>query len=327
VGTRDNGGTEPLVSVIVPTYGRDANHFRAALRSVFAQTHWSLEVIVVDDAPTPVALPEDPPVPIRRIRADHDGVAAARNSGIEAADGAFLAFLDDDDRWRPRKIERQIAALREGGPAVSVVVSGQQFVDGADEPIGTAAPSVDGDATVDLLCGRVNVAFSTLLVRMSAVEAAGGLDERFAAWEDLEWCLRLSTVGEFRSVSAPLVVRRDGEHDQLTDDFPEMRDCAYPLFLEKHRQLAAEHGPTVERQFVAALSRLLGGEGLDNGHYTDARRYLWRSIRHDPRSPATYLYFLLSLGGRYTYQPAKALKRRLAAGGRTAGTIPTEGTH
>jgi len=310
-----NDASSPLVSVVIPTYGRDPGLFRAALRSAFAQTCPRIEVVVVDDAPDPVErLVEDPPVDVRYVRDAHDGVAAARNSGIEAATGRFVAFLDDDDRWHPEKVERQVARFREGGPAVGVVVTGQQYVDERGDPVGATEPTVSGDATVALLTGGVNCATSTLMVRADAIEAAGGFDERFDVWEDLEWCVRLSRVCEFRSVPDPLVYRRDADHEQLTDDFEEMRDRAYPLFVEKHRDLAAEYGPRTEDRIVASLSLILGGEALESGRYAEARRFLLRSLRRNPREARAYLYLALAVGGRFAYGPAKYLKRRLASG-------------
>jgi GT2 family glycosyltransferase len=165
------------------------------------------------------------------------------------------------------------------------------------------------------------------MIRAEAAAQTGGLDERFNVWEDLEWCLRLSNAWKFRSVPEPLVLRREGKYDQLTDNFVEMRDRTYSLFLEKHRPLAAKYGPSAERALVASLSRILGGEGLDNGHYADARRYLIRSIRYDPWSLTSYLYLLLSLGGRYTYRPANYLKRRLAGAGTADRFDSSEGSH
>jgi glycosyltransferase involved in cell wall biosynthesis len=311
----DSDDSSPLVSVVIPTYGRNPGLFRAALRSVFAQTYPRLEVVVVDDASEPVErFVDDPPVDVRYIREGHQGVAAARNSGIAAATGRFVAFLDDDDRWLPEKVERQVTAFRDGGPAVGVVVTGQQYVDERGDPVGTTEPTVRGDATVTLLTGGVNCATSTLMVRADAIEAAGGFDERFDVWEDLEWCVRLSRVCEFESVPDPLVRRRDAGHEQLTDDFEEMRDRAYPLFVEKHRDLAAGYGPRTEDRTIASLSLILGGEALESDRYAEARRFLLRSLRRNPLEARTYLYLSLAVGGRFAYEPAKYLKRRLASG-------------
>lgn len=303
--------TRPTVSVVLPTYGRDESFFCAALHSVFDQTYQDLEIVVVDDAPVPIDVGADPPVPVRQIREDHNGVAEARNTGIEAATGEFVAFLDDDDRWQPQKVERQLAAFHEGGEDIGVVVTGQRYIDDNDDTVGLVRPSVRGDATVDLLHGRVNCATSSLMVRATAAAETGGLDERLDIWEDWEWCIRLSESWKFRSIPDPLVLRRVGEYEQLTDNFEEMRDHAYPLFLRKHRPLAARYGPAVERGLVASLSVTLGNAGLGNGYYADARRSLLRSIRYNPRSTQPYLYLLLALGGRYTYEPAKYLKRLL----------------
>src|SRR6187549_3720033 len=101
----------PLVSIIVPVYNGE-RYLRAALESIFAQTYRPLEVIVVDDGSVDdsgviaQSFPE-----VRYIRQENQGVAAARNHGIETARGEFYAFLDQDDLWTPEKLTVQISYL------------------------------------------------------------------------------------------------------------------------------------------------------------------------------------------------------------------------
>ena len=93
----------PLVSVIIPVHN-GGRHLRAALESVFAQTYRPFEVIVVDDGSVDdggVIAQSFPDV--RYIHQGNQGVAAARNNGIEAAHGEFFAFLDQDDLWTAEK--------------------------------------------------------------------------------------------------------------------------------------------------------------------------------------------------------------------------------
>lgn len=101
----------PLVSVIIPTYD-DAEYLPDALASVAAQTYTSLEVIVVDSSGDAETIIEDLEW-VEYHEQEPRGPAAARNLGIEHAEGDYVAFLDADDRWLPKKLERQVAALEQ----------------------------------------------------------------------------------------------------------------------------------------------------------------------------------------------------------------------
>src|SRR3954464_14214558 len=99
----------PTFSVIIPTYGRP-KFLSEAVASVLAQTCADFECIVVDDAgPELATLPND--ARIRVIRRDENGgPPAARNTGIDAARGTYVAFLDDDDVWLPTRLSDALVA-------------------------------------------------------------------------------------------------------------------------------------------------------------------------------------------------------------------------
>lgn len=315
-GNRDTRGTnpEPLVSVVVPTYNRP-EPLRRAVESVRAQTYGNVELIVVDDcSPTPARqvladVPTDG-FDTRYIRhAENRGANAARNNGIEAASGEFVAFLDDDDEWEPTKTERQVAAFEESGPDVGVVYNGMRVVYPDREQVVTS--TVDGNVTTDILAGRSLAPFSTVMVRASVIERAGLPDERFPSWQDREWYLRLSEHCLFESLPEPLTIRHKTRDDRIAQDFEAKRDVSYPLFLSKHRSLAAEYGWRIERRFVASRSESLGTAALRNGYYADARKYLCRAIRYYPFSKTCYTHLLAALGGEYTYLPARKARQVL----------------
>jgi glycosyltransferase involved in cell wall biosynthesis len=298
----------PTISVVLPTYGRPEFVERAA-RSVLDQTCTDAELIVVDDcSPIPVAdalegLP-DAPIPIRVVRHDENrGAPSARNTGIEAADGEFVAFIDDDDTWHETKLERQLAVFESSPPAVGVVYTGQRYtLDG--ETVDVLRPSIRGDVTRALLSGAQLGTFSTLMVRASVVEATGGLDERFPCWQDREWPIRLSQRCRFEVVPDPLVVRHSTDHAQISDDFEAKRDVAYPLMI-------AEFGPLAERYgcrdaLVAAQARAVAFAGVKAGAYRSARRFAVRAVRANPRQYDAYLALALALGG----DPALGAVRR-----------------
>ncbi len=114
-----------LVSVVIPTRGRPALLLRA-LRSVFAQTLSDLEAVVVIDGPDPetIALLEDLARTEARLRivalTSSVGGSDARNRGVDASQGEWIAFLDDDDEWLPRKLEAQLAAVRSSSAPVII---------------------------------------------------------------------------------------------------------------------------------------------------------------------------------------------------------------
>jgi glycosyltransferase involved in cell wall biosynthesis len=111
----------PLVSVVIPTFAR-AGLVQRAIRSVFAQTHRNLEVIVVidgDDPATEAALAKiDDPRFRFIVHEVQQGAGPARDTGALAARGEWVAFLDDDDDWLPTKLERQLALAPAGRPAL-----------------------------------------------------------------------------------------------------------------------------------------------------------------------------------------------------------------
>ena len=135
------------VSVVIPTHNR-AQTLSRTLESVWAQTHRPIELILVDDGSTD-ATPQvvadwaaqheaAPDFVVRRLYQDNAGANAARNRGIAAAEGAYVAFLDSDDRWQPDKLAKQIAVLR-GDARMGDVYCGLTHVDLATgQPVGEA---------------------------------------------------------------------------------------------------------------------------------------------------------------------------------------------
>jgi len=114
----------PRVSVVMPVYNAERTLLKS-MRSVLDQTHAEVELLVVDDGSRDASLSlmqqaaqADPRVVALRMP-QNGGVAAARNCGIEAASGDYVAFLDSDDWWHPRKLEVQLAHMRAVGAKVS----------------------------------------------------------------------------------------------------------------------------------------------------------------------------------------------------------------
>ncbi|WP_191906219.1 MULTISPECIES: glycosyltransferase family 2 protein [unclassified Haloarcula] len=305
----------PLVSVVLPTYKRP-DKLRSAARSVADQTYSNIELIVVDDhSPQPAAdtLAGESlkGIEINCVRhQENRGANQARNTGIQRADGEYIALLDDDDEWDPEKIARQASEMEESADSVGVVYTGCEYDYGdyTREVIFTT----EGNVTKELLLGESFGEFSTLMVATDIIPQAGLPDERFPSWQDREWLIRLSLHAEFRVIPKALT-RRDCPQgtDRISNNYTEKRDTSYPLMVEKHRALAARYGRKYERAFLASLLFILGQEALRARAYSDARTQLLKSVYYWPFRTDRWMFALAALGGRFSYKPAKSAMKTL----------------
>jgi GT2 family glycosyltransferase len=224
----------PLVSVVVPTLGRE-QFLWLTLRSALWQRDVDLEVIVVDDGPSESAAAvverlDDPRICLRR-HGRRRGAAAARNTGIAHARGEWVAFLDDDDLWAPDKLAAQLAAAQEAD--CDWVYTGAAAVDHKHRVL-HVEPPVSSQEVVDWLPVRnvVPAGASNVLVRARALAAAGGFDETLRYVEDWELFIRLARRSAPAHLPAPLVAVR--WHDgQSSLDTRELR-AALAAFEARH---------------------------------------------------------------------------------------------
>lgn len=181
-------GEHPLVSVIIPVYN-GARFLRSALESVFAQSYRPLEVIVVDDGST-----DDSGViaqsfhDVRYIHQENQGVAAARNNGIEAAQGDFFAFLDQDDLWTHQKLELQMDHLLSSSEVGYTLTQQQFFL----EP-GETLPAWFRKELLDSV--HTGWVLGTLVVRRTAFEKVGDFATGYTAASDGDWFFRAKAAG------------------------------------------------------------------------------------------------------------------------------------
>jgi glycosyltransferase involved in cell wall biosynthesis len=189
----------PEVSVVIPTYNRAAS-IMAAVQSVLSQTWTDLELLVVDDGssdetPGLLAGLADPRVTLLR-HSSNRGAAAARNTGIEAARGAFVAFLDSDDQWLPRKLELQAAALMAAPAEQAVSCHGvrMHLLDhGIEREQQLSEPTHDWFTRLALGCDLSPG--TTLLARREVFAQIGPMDEGLPRFEDWDWLLRYAQAG------------------------------------------------------------------------------------------------------------------------------------
>lgn len=214
-----------LVSVIITTYKREFSMLKEALDSVLAQTYARMEIIVVDDngekgersLQIEEGLKAYPQVRYIKLP-DNSGAQVARNTGIQASSGEFIAFLDDDDLWEPKKLEMQIPCFED--PQVGLVFcQGYVFEDGDMEHgrlyhrEGTFKETVDFDGMLENDTAGTT---SQAVVRRSALDDCGMFDVALPARQDYEMWLRILKRYKGAGVDVPLFNMRIHKGERIT---------------------------------------------------------------------------------------------------------------
>jgi glycosyltransferase involved in cell wall biosynthesis len=192
------------ISVVVPAWNAE-RYLGEALDSLLAQTRVPTEVLVIDDGSTDgtadVAEKRGPPV--RCVRREHQGPAAARNAGIREARGELLAFLDADDLWLPAKLERQLEALS-AQPSVGIVTTRIR-----DFWVPELAHLGSGDE-----CPREGLMTQTGLARREVFDQVGLLEEDLTHYDAQAWELQARAMGVgIARLDEVLVLRRLHHHN------------------------------------------------------------------------------------------------------------------
>jgi glycosyltransferase involved in cell wall biosynthesis len=244
----------PTVSVVIPTRNR-LGMLRVALSSVLCQVGVDLEVVVVDDAssdgtPERLAALGDPRLKVIANEVNV-GVSRARNIGIDAARGTWIAFLDDDDFWGPGKLEAHLARAESEG--AEWVYGAMVFIDPHGEPTRIGRVPTPADLARQLLVDNVIGGPSSVAVKARLLERTGGFDERLSILADWDLWLRLNEVARPAACHEPLVgYMHHAENMQLV----QMNGLPDEL-----RYLAAKH-PGADRHF--GRKQLLEGRALEN---------------------------------------------------------------
>lgn len=197
--------SKPIVSVVIPTYNR-AHCVSDAIDSVLTQSFQDFELIVVDDGSTD----ETPDIVsaygdrIKLIRQKNSGASAARNAGIRAAQGEWVAFLDSDDTWEPEKLKVQVEDLRANPGAVAHMVDASICDAQAPYPSlfelrGLREEFRRKPFRQCPLCDVIATQFFTScwMLKRRAIEAAGFFGHTLKIFEDFDLLVRVALEGPF----------------------------------------------------------------------------------------------------------------------------------
>lgn len=246
------------ISVIIPYYNR-ARFIDDCLASVFAQTRAPDEVIVVDDASRPDERRHlDRFLPRIRIvdQPRNLGVSAARNAGVRAATGDWIAFNDSDDLWVPGKLSRQVDYLA-GHPGCDGVHSAIRafYEDGRAQVSTPIAPRLTlQDALHDNM-----IRMQSLMIKTGVLRAIGGFEETLRCCEDDDLGIRLAAAGyRIDFLAEPLTEMRRGDYDHLFSNWQRIVRGKTAVAIRHRALLERTLGRGATRRRIARAVRKAG---------------------------------------------------------------------
>jgi glycosyltransferase involved in cell wall biosynthesis len=272
----------PTVSVVLPAFNR-LKFLQAAVESVFSQTFADWELIIADDGSAQAtaeylaSLTSRPRV--RLLSLAHSGnPSAVRNAAVHVARGDYIAFLDSDDLWLPRKLEVQLRAQQAAdGRRWSYTGLIRIDADGAVMPGETGRRSVpEGDIFKQLLTLEAAVATPSVIAERTLLAEVGGFDEDQLYFEEYELWFRLIGVSEVCGVDEPLVMVRSHE-EHYSADRPRVYEARLRLLDRVSRAASAAGLQSTLRLERAKTLAALGAACAGSGQRARALRLLWSS--------------------------------------------------
>lgn len=275
----------PLVSVVVPAYNAQYT-LPASIASIEAQTMSDLEIIVVDDGSndaTAEVAQSSGSGRARVITQTNSGHAAARNTGIEAAQGKYVAFLDADDLWLPDKLEQQLDEIGRN-PGIRAMQTGAARVDNHLNVLWVEECRPSRDPLWDTLCFRnLPGLMSTLLLERSLLDEVGGFDPSLVILQDWDLAIRLARKGQLHSLAGALSAYRFHAASQSAN----VEIHIEPGLRVLQRVFADPELPTAirerRREAYARFYAMLSGGAVKVGRYPYAAYWAGRALASSPR--------------------------------------------
>jgi len=290
----------PLISVVIPAYNRQETIERA-IKSVQIQGIDNIEILLIDDGST-----DDTVESIKklakyetRIRLlEHQinkGEAAARNTGVKAAKGKYIAFLDSDDEWLEGKLKKQLRILEKADESVAACCTGQYLLDElGNESLNRDWTDKYPITDITLLIRGCGVSMgNTFFVRRSVYEEIGFYDESLPLFVDLDWLCRLTRKYTVVKINHPYAryhkaPMRNGEPMELAVKIFEKKNQEYLNSFSKLQKLR------IKSRFLNYISLAY----LANGPWNSYMKTRIQQVLHDPiQHPWTYIHLIGTMIG------------------------------
>lgn len=257
------------VSVIIPTYNRK-KFLKEAVRSVLSQSFKELEIIVVDDGSSHKSEWVEALDPrIHYIYCAQRGVAAARNFGVSVSSGEYIAFLDSDDLWDKKKLQKQVKFLQ-GNPEYKICYTNEKWVRDGENLNQMKKHQKHHGWIFEECLPLCIVSASSIIMERQIFYDLGGFDEALPVCEDYDLWLRMSLSYPIAFLDEKLIIKRGGHSDQLSRKYWGM-DRFRVRTLEK--LLGMRIGPEQERLVMDELKKKC--EVLIAGSWKRRKYFRW----------------------------------------------------
>lgn len=276
------------VSVVVPTYNR-ANVLPRAIESVRSQTFNDLELIIVDDGSTDntaEVIENTDESWIRFHQFDNNrGANAARNKGIELAEGNYISFLDSDDELHPKHIEVVLDVFDQYDSKQVLGVYTARENHRGGEPVKVSSPGNRLITQSDVVSGDIAGGFTCATFDATVFDNIGFLDEELPALQDLDLFIRILNNYQIAGVSDVLATCHLGDGRISSDVTRKL--AAQEHILEKHGEALTDAG-------IARLYYYTAFGFAQDGDFNSARSYFKRAIQITPTKWLAYVHYLAS---------------------------------
>lgn len=276
-----------LVTAVITTFNRPQLVQRAIL-SVLAQTHGPLQVIVVEDgsdADLEGWITAEDLHRVQYVRHQQNrGLAAARNTGLGLADGDYVAFLDDDDEWKPQRIERQVALLEDltltQRDLTGVVYCGVEIRDQSGATLRIGHPRNKGNLREAIIREGASTWPSTSLFSKAALKKVGGFDAKLRSSVDHDIWMSLAAHGfHAEAVDESLVVTYRLSFGRMTTD-TSSRIRGVRMYVEKWQPTYADwFGQSAGEVYAHRYFARVVGELAASKFVTGKLQEGWQAVR------------------------------------------------
>lgn len=272
--------TSPLVSIVITAWNR-AHTVERAIDSALAQSLQDFEIVLVDDASSDnlaevVAHKAWPKLRFVQNKVNR-GIGGAKNAGIEAARGRYIAFLDSDDLWLPRKLEVQLAALQARGGEVPLSFTAF-YIERETRGRVARVPRRFGSWLEASLLGEMFALGSTLLADRVCFEKVGLLDESIRRMEDRDWILRyFDHWDDLVMVDEPLALVFNSGWPRA-----DLVRSSMAMIYEANKSRVARHGESYLRMFRSGMDFEIATCEYRNREYLRALGRMAGTLVRDP---------------------------------------------
>lgn len=272
-----------MISVVIPTHNR-ADLLSRAIVSVMNQTYKDIEIVVVSDGST-----DNTKNVVEKFARDDarirfieyfpaKGGNIARNIGIEHSVGEYLAFLDDDDEWTPRKLEKQLNVLKNDSQ-IGLVYTGVNIIYFNEKIKYKFKSSSEGDLSKKILLDNYIGTTSTVMLKRELLDKTGTFDNALKALQDYDLWIRCCQYSRVGCVDECLVNYFNYTGKKQVSSFTDKYINAFNYINQKYSKYFLNLSENEKNIKLVNEYLLLANKAMRNGDSTTARKFLQKSFK------------------------------------------------